>query len=85
MLELPEHDLSATDKPMDNRLVDDGPQSGTIVAGQDLLAGEAHLDTALYVVAVQFTRAASERLAGVVLNTFNLRSVGRVRMPARAA
>ena len=55
MAELPAHHADAADDTMDNRLVDHGPQPRPVLAGQDLLPGQADFHAALDLLAIQFS------------------------------
>ena len=66
MAELPAHHLGAADDAMDHRLVDHGPEPRPVIAGQDLLPGQADFNQALDLIRIQLYRPVPEDLAGVV-------------------
>ena len=59
MPELPAHHANAADDAMDDCLVDHGPQPRPVIAGQDLLPGQADFKQALDLLGVQLYRARS--------------------------
>src|ERR1039458_3659875 len=64
--ELLVHHARAADDTVDDRLVDDGPEPRPVIAGQDLLPGQADFNQAFDSIGVQLYRPVPEDLAGVV-------------------
>jgi len=63
----PAHHAHASDRAVDDRLIDHGPQPRPVIASQDLLPGQANFDTALDFIYVKLSRTVPERRAGVIL------------------
>src|SRR5207248_2595153 len=68
MPQLSAHHADTSDRAMDDRLIDHGPQPRPVIASQDLLPGQTNFDTALDFIYVKLSRTVPERRAGVILS-----------------